>query len=355
MSSAADRSAAQHSPAALLQSAEGLLKHRDLPAARWAFDRAEAAGGDPDVCSAGRWLTAMLGGDFETAWRQSDAIRQRGAPEPHRLWQGEDLRGRRVMVRSLHGLGDAVQMMAYAPTLRSLATQVTWEVAPRLLPLARLFEGVDDVITWGDGAPAVPPVWEVQVEITELPYLFRTLEEDLPIATGYLHLPVEEVRRAAAAMGPRTQPRVGVVWASGEWNPSRNLPSDLVQALLGTAGVDFWSLQGSGQAEQAQLWPIRNALEVCGDGLLPLAATIANLDLVITPDTLQAHLAAVLGVPVWLLLQHEADWRWMVNCPDSPWYPSLRIFRQRVPGDWAGIFEQVERTLPRVLPLQQGR
>ena len=351
MSSAADRNATQTSPAALLQSAEGLLKHRDLPAARWAFDRAEAAGGDPDACSAGRWQTAMLGGDFETAWRQSDAIRERGAPEPHRLWQGEDLRGRRVIVRSLHGLGDAVQMMAHAPGLGALASHVIWEVPPRLLPLARFFEGVGDVITWGDDAPQAAPAWEVQIEITELPHLFRTLEEDLPIATGYLQLPGAEVRRAATAMGPRTQPRVGVVWACGEWNPSRNLPSDLVQALLGTSGLEFWSLQGFGQAEQAQSWPIRNALEVCGDGLVALAATIANLDLVITPDTLQAHLAAVLGVPVWLLLQHEADWRWMVNRSDSPWYSSLRIFRQRVPGDWAGVFEQVERTLPRVLAL----
>ena len=352
MNSAAKGSAAQASPESLLQSAEGLLKHRDLPAARWAFDRAETAGGDPDTCSAGRWLTAMLGGNFEMAWRQSDAIRERGAPEPHRFWQGEDIRGRRVIVRSLHGLGDAVQMMAYAPALRALASHVVWEVPPRLLALARLFECVDDVITWGEDAPRVAPAWEVQIEITELPYLFRTLEEDLPIANGYLHLPGAEVQRAAAAMGSRTQPRVGVVWACGEWNPSRNLPSDLVQRVLGTAGLAFWSLQGSGQAEQAHSWPIRNALEVCGDGLLALAATIANLDLVITPDTLQAHLAAVLGVPVWVLLQHEADWRWMVNRSDSPWYPSLRIFRQRVPGDWAGIFEQVERTLPRVLPLR---
>ena len=119
-----------------------------------------------------------------------------------------------------------------------------------------------------------------------------------------------------------------------------------------TEGVEFWNLQGAGQSDEAAAWPITNALTICGDGLVPLAATIANLDLVLTPDTLQAHLAGALGVPAWVLLQHEADWRWMTERSDSPWYPSVRLFRQQAPGDWAGVFESVERGLRRVLPMK---
>lgn len=338
-------------PETLLRRAEELLERRDLAAARRAFDRAEAAGSNPDACCAGRWMSAMLAGHFEAAWQQSDTIRARGGADPHRFWQGEDVRGKRVIVRSLHGLGDAVQALAYAPLLTSLASRVMWEVPPRLLPLAPLFVGVGEVLTWGDAAPDTPPLWDVQVEITELPYLFRTQLQDLPMATNYLRLPAAEVRRVAEAMGARTKPRVGVVWACGEWNPSRNLPLPLLESLVRTGGIEFWNLQGSGQSEEVATWPVKNALTLCGDGLVPLAATIANLDLVLTPDTLQGHLAGALGVPSWVLLQHEADWRWMTERTDSPWYPSVRLFRQRAPGDWAGVFEQVERGLRRVLPI----
>ena len=119
-------------------------------------------------------MAHMLAGNFAAAWRESDAIRQRGAPDPHRYWTGDDLRGQRVILRCLHGYGDAVQFLRYVPRLRALASHLVVEVPPAMMEIASCFDGVDDVITWGAGAPAVPPEWNAQVEVMELPYLFRT-------------------------------------------------------------------------------------------------------------------------------------------------------------------------------------
>jgi len=335
--------------ASRLECAEDMLLQRRLQEALEIFHEAEAIGAPADRCSSGRWMAAMLHGDFEAAWRESDAIRARGAPDPHRFWNGEDLRNACVIVRCLHGFGDAVQMLRYAPRLRQIAARVIFEVPPRMLPIASLFDGVAEVITWGEAAPEKLPEWDVQVEVTELPYLFRTTLDELPIGTNYLKLPDDTVRRAACAMGPAIRPRIGIVWASGEWNPERSIPLSLLEPMVRETSAEFWSLQGNVAAEDARLWIeagiVRDATAICGDGLVALSATIANLDLVITVDTLAAHLAGALGRPTWVMLQHAADWRWMTAREDCPWYPTLRLFRQPTPVDWNGTINRVREAL----------
>jgi hypothetical protein len=335
-----------------LYRAEEMLDGRRLSEACEIFHQAEAMGASPDRCGSGRWMTAMLRGDFEAAWRESDAIRMRGTPDPHRFWNGEDLRGARVMVRCLHGFGDAVQMLRYAPWLREIASRVIFEVPQRMLSLAPLFRGVDEVITWGEAAPEMPPEWDVQVEVTELPYLFRTTLDDLPITTHYLALPDATVQQTADAMGSAAKPRIGLVWASGEWNPERSIPLALFEPMICESSVEFWSLQGDVAAAEAEPWidagMVRDATAICGDGLVALAATIANLDLVITVDTLAAHLAGALGKPAWVMLQYAADWRWMTARDDTPWYPMVRLFRQPKPGDWSGTVAAVQEALSKV-------
>ena len=290
----------------------------------------------------------MLQGDFEAAWQESDAIRLRGAPDPSRFWDGEDIRGARVIVRSLHGFGDAVQMLRYAPMLQEQAAKVIFEVPPRFVELAQHFVGVEDVTTWRDGASATAPAWDIQVEVTELPYLFRTTTRDLPLADNYLQMPSDAVQRAARAMMRATtsRRRIGLVWTAGEWNKQRSIPFCLLRFLLREQAAEFWSLQGGLAAQDAAGAEIRDATAECGDGLLSLAATIANLDLVITVDTLAAHVAGALGKPVWVLLQHAADWRWMTERSDSPWYPTVRLFRQRRPSNWVSVLEEVQSALP---------
>jgi hypothetical protein len=124
------------------------LQKRDLLAAVDSFYRAERSGFEPDLCAAGRWQCYMLLGRFEQAWRESAAIEQRGKPDPHRLWDGKPFSDRRVMVRCLHGLGDAIQFIRFASPLRQYASKVIVESPRRLMPLLTRVPGVDEVCTW---------------------------------------------------------------------------------------------------------------------------------------------------------------------------------------------------------------
>lgn len=329
-----------------LTSAESYLAQRRLHRARRMFELAENAGCEPDRCAAGRWTAAMLAGDFASAWSESDVIRRRGAYDPHRFWQGEQWRGKRVLLRCLHGFGDAVQFLRYAPLLSACCAELTVECAPRAVALLRCLRGVERVISWEED----PPPWEVQMEIMELPYVFRSTVADLPIATEYVHLPQAMLDRAADALGRCDMPRVGLAWSAGEWNRSRSIPFPLLAPILTRTDCQFWNLQGG--PERAQ-WKEVAGAHLCDSpllddaGLVPLAAIIAQLDLVITVDTLAAHLAGALGVPCFLLLQYSADWRWMIGRDDSPWYPLLRLFRQSAPDEWAGAIVQASRALDR--------
>lgn len=292
----------------------------------------------------------MLLGDFERAWRESDAIRDRDAPDPNRFWNGEDVRGKDVIVRCLHGFGDAIQYLRFVPALRRVARRVIVEVPPAMVDLAHTIRGVEDVITWGADAPVIQPHWDVQIEVTELPYFFRCTLKDLPIATNYICLPHSLLLKAAAVFRKSPRPRVGLVWSAGEWNPSRSIPLEQLRPLFSHRAVDFWNLEGGTVRREwdqfAGALHLRDAPEFCADaGLLPLAAFVAQLDLVFTVDTLAAHLAGALNVPAWVMLQAGADWRWMVDRNDSPWYPSIRIFRQAWPGAWRSIIQEVDNAL----------
>lgn len=332
----------------VLADAESLLKQRRLPESLARFYRAEKWGADPDRCAAGRWMIFAMQGNLPAAWAESDAIRLRNAPDPNRLWEGEDPCGRRVILRCLHGFGDSVQFLRFAPRLRSLCSHLIVECAPRAVDLLRCLPGIDEVIPWGEMAPA----WQVQLELMELPYLLRISLDDLPTSTGYLSLPPHELHRASRAIGSCNRlhafPNIGIAWSSGDWNPSRSIPLELLAPILSRNDCQYWNLQGGPLRNQ---WRTLDHPALCDTplladcGLVPLASVIAQLDLVITVDTLSAHLAGALNTPCFLLLQHRADWRWMVDRNDSPWYPSLRLFRQAVAGQWPGLIRNLSCAL----------
>jgi hypothetical protein len=300
-------------------------------------------------------------GNLPAAWTESDAIRRRTAPDPHRLWEGENPCGRNVILRCLHGFGDSVQFLRLAPRLRSLCSHLIVECAPRAVELLRCLPGIDQVIPWGEMAPDPPPSWQVQLELMELPYLLRIRLDDLPTSIGYLRLPPHELHRASHAIGScnglRGFPNIGIVWSSGDWNPSRSIPFELLAPILSRNDCQYWNLQGGPLRDQ---WRSLNHPGLCDSplladcGLVPLAAVIAQLDLVITVDTLSAHLAGALNIPCFLLLHYRADWRWMVDRTDSPWYPSLRLFRQTFRGDWPGLVNNLDRALDRWIAARAG-
>jgi hypothetical protein len=332
----------------LLGQAEALLQERNLAAALHGFEAAEDAGADLAGCAGCRWLVHMLRDDFEAAWRESDRIRASGFPDPHRFWQGEEFAGKRLIVRCLHGFGDAVQFLRYAPALRERADRLIVEVPPALFELAAMFDGVDEVITWGERAPAQPPEWDVQMEINELPYVFRTIGSELPLSVSYLRLRRAVKQESRPVARKQESLRVGVVWGSGDWNASRSVPLDLLRGALRTPGCEFWNLQGGAQRQEwsgVQDCGQLHAAAVCESSIPHLAGLIEQLDLVVTPDTLAAHLAGALGTPAWVMLEHAADWRWQHKRSDSPWYPSLRLFRQHTPGDWQSVVTQIGEAL----------
>ena len=337
------------SAADILLQAETLLDDGYLQPALDLFHRAEALGEDPDRCAAGRWMVQMLSGDFASAWKESDAIRRRGSPDPHRYWQGADLAGKRVIVRCLHGLGDTVQFIRYAPLLEHIAASVIWEVPPALTELVPCFRGVGEVRTW----ELEPTDWDVQVEIMELPYIFRTELTELPVASNYLRLP-RTIRNTLSDSGV---PKIGIVWSAGDWNPSRSIPLESLLPVVSRSECEFWNLQGGSvrSAWSALNCPGLRDSEACANGVFSLATVISQLDLVITVDTLAAHLAGALGVPAWVMLQFAADWRWMSERIDSPWYPSLRLFRQQSPGDWDSVVASLNTALDRRLTSSQTR
>ena len=197
------------------------------------FERAEQAHYDPDSCAAGRWDCHMLSGNFELAWRESDVIAARGNPDPHRFWDGQSFADRRVLIRCLHGLGDTIQFIRYAPLIREQARTVTIEAQPTLKSLVEQARIADQVITWGEPEPD----WDQQIEINELPSVFRTTLQSIPNRIPYLvlHQPRDVARGESV--------RVGLVWGSSSYNPERSIRFQDLTRLLAVPGASFFSLQ----------------------------------------------------------------------------------------------------------------
>jgi hypothetical protein len=323
----------------LIAQAADQLRRMQISEALKLINEAELANHDPDECCAGRWTCHMLRGDFELAWRESDAISKRGKPDPHRFWDGWSLEDKRVLIRCLHGLGDTLQFIRYAPLLRKQTRALTIEAQPTLKPLLEQVNLADEVITWGE---AEPP-WDAQVEIIELPRIFRTTLETIPRNVPYIEVdgtPPLELTRASSHF------RVGLVWASSVYNPARSIALDQLAPLFSVPGIRFYSLQIGDEHQELRPW-LGHVTDLHDYVLTPLATarTLKGLDLVISVDTMMAHLSGAMARTVWTLLPFECDWRWMLDREDSPWYPTMRLFRQTRPDDWGSVIERVRTEL----------
>jgi hypothetical protein len=296
------------------------------------------------------WMACMRRGEFARAWEISDRVlaARRATPCWHLprheqyVWGGTPFDGRDVLVRCYHGLGDTIQFARYLPLLRARARRVTLWIQPPLIPLVGTIDPTIELVPLHDGEPGVS--YEVDLEIMELPHAFRTTLETLPHAVPYLH--VERARLPA-----RDGLRVGLVWRAGDWAEHRSIPFERLGPLVALP-VTWYVLQGwPGLAERPAGFGI-----VAGEhDVHELARVIRALDLVITVDSLAAHLAGALGVPVWTLLHASCDWRWMIDRDDSPWYPTMRLFRQRREGDWDDAVARVARALDRRITQRRVR
>ena len=300
-----------------------------------------------------RWREAMLAGDFEAAWRQTDRIelpRREAERSGHfvrqpeqLLWNGTPFTDRIVLVRCEHGLGDTIMFARYFPLLRKQARGVIVKAQPMLLRLLEGMRGVDLLLDAWTTEP--DPPHDVAIECMELAYAFRTTLETLRARMPYL--PVERLRSVAALTWPNEHKcNVGLLWAASDWDTSRSLAIADLAPLANLSGVAFHSLQQGERAAEFASAPLRiEPLSHHTRDIADAAAAMLALDLVIAVDTMATHLAGALGRPIWLLLRREADWRWMHGCDHSPWYPTMRIFRETQAGDWKSVMERVALAL----------
>ncbi len=289
------------------------------------------------------WTAAMLRGDFARAWQISDRIlAERIARNgfdhmlPRHLqviWNGCFLADKHVLIRCYHGLGDTIQFVRLAKPLHKIAREISVWVQPELMPLVARIEGVDGVLPLHDGSPDL--AYDIDIEIMELAHALRVMPETLAADVPYLHV---QKRRLPAS----ERMRVGLIWSAGDWDPRRSMHFAALGPLLELPSIEPVILQRSSARAQAAQYQIS---DLGTDDVESFAATLRALDLLIAVDTFGAHLAGAMNVPVWLLLQHDCDWRWMSDGETSPWYPSMRLFRQRTDGNWQCVIANVVREL----------
>ena len=280
-------------------------------------------------------------GNFKDGWAEYEHRFNRRGGEANRrnfsqpAWKGEDLHGKTILLHAEQGFGDTIQFVRYVSLVEARGGTIYLETHPELERLLCNLLGIGNAMARG----ALLPAFDVHCSLMSLPHRLETRLETIPADVPYLSAPAEMVAAWGERMRHDRNLRVGLVWSSNVLNKaiyaSKSVPLQDLRALGECAGVSFYSLQkGEGCKEIAAsdmaLIDWSNDLKDFCD----TAALIANLDLVISVDTAVAHLAGALGKPVWMLLWYGGDWRWLQARNDSPWYPTMRLFRQAQLGDW---------------------
>lgn len=297
----------------------------------------------------------LLQGDFARGWSEHEwrlkLPRHTAAlePIPGPRWTGAPLEGRRILLHREQGSGDTIQFARYVPLVAAAGGEVVLSVYPPLRRLLSRLPGVAETVT-----PACPPPrYDLQAMLGSLPLL---LGVTAPAAAGYLTADSGLAEDWARRLGPRLRPRVGLVWAGSpthDNDATRSIDLAELAPILAVEGVDFISLQvGERAADIAAAGlggRIRDIARELGD-YADTAAALTQIDLVVSVDTSVVHLAGALGRPCWVLLPFVPDWRWLLDRSDSPWYRSLRLFRQRRRGDWTSVVGEAAAALATEMP-----
>ena len=324
-----------------------------LPQAMESFDRAIAI--DPAFAPAYRnkGFCALLQGDFAQGlplyeWRKQlkPPIEARSYAQP--LWTGaQDIQGRTLFVYIEQGLGDTIQFYRFVSPLLARGARVILSVKDGML---RLLEGASPKVELV-GAKTVPAAFDYHSPLMSLPLALGLTVDSIPADVPYLRAEPERVARWRPRIGEKGF-KIGISWQGAQVGvTSRAIPLRCFEGLSSIPGVRLISLQKGFGTEQLAALPQVETLgedfDAGPDAFLDCAAVMASLDLVITLDSGVAHLAGALGRPVWVALKQVPDWRWFLGRGDSPWYPSMRLFRQKTDGDWAGVFADMEAQVPR--------
>jgi len=294
-------------------------------------------------------LIRLLRGEYARGWQQYEWRHKRSRTAPPRdgmpRWQGEDLHGRTILLQAEQGYGDTIQFVRYAAILKARGAKVIVACQAGLPSLIQTATGVDEVIGWD-----APCAADFYIPLLSLPGALATTMATIPAAVPYLQAPAARVavwRDKLAAPGLN----VGLVWRGNPGNSinhKKSIPLEALAPLLTTPGISWSIIQADATPEDIAALSGHGAVHARGTALTDWAETaalISALDLVISVDTGVAHLAGALGAKVWVPLSFIPDWRWLLDRPDSPWYPTARLYRQTAFGDWQTVISRVKADL----------
>jgi tetratricopeptide (TPR) repeat protein len=310
---------------------------------------------DPSYADA-HWnqaLALLTLGNLEQGWPGYDwRWKRKGFTPPvfrQPSWDGSPLEGRRILLHVEQGLGDTLQFIRYAPLVRDRGGKVLVLCPASLLQLLASCPGIAELVAQGSALPD----FDVQASLPSLPGIFRTTLATIPGQVPYLSADAVLVEQWRRELDTLSGLKIGIAWQGSPKHPKdrqRSVPLSRFEPLARLPGAQLVSLQVGAGADQVRdlggRFPLID-LGSCFDpaSFLDAAAVVTTLDLVITVDSAIAHLAGALGVPVWVLLPAPPDWRWLLERADSPWYPTMRLFRQTEPGDWDGVFDRLVNAL----------
>jgi hypothetical protein len=329
------------------------------PSKSWAdaadcFRRALAINPGHKVTLANLSRLHLLQGDFEKGWPNFEhRWALPGANQPafgQPRWDGSSFEGKTLFVYSEGGLGDSIQFLRFLHLVKQRGGVVCFGCQAPLFNLLQFNSGVDQAITTGMPLPS----FDVQLALLSLPGLFETTLDTIPKAIPYLKADPALTVHWRKVLDPQKGFTIGIVWQGSNTKKEerRLFPLTHFASLARLDGVRLVSLQVGAAAQQLATvpFPIFDSGSMFDPNSLDdAAAAVMNLDLVVTVDTATAHLAGALGVPVWVALPFVPDWRWLLDRSDTPWYPTMRLFRQSRPGDWEAVFENMAEVLGRLL------
>lgn len=311
-------------------------------------------------------LALLKAGQFDAGWKEFERrwrVEDMDPPFCKPSWNGESI-GDRILLLFAHeheGYGDTIQFCRYVGQIATDARQLILAVRPPLVRLLSRLPGVSEVIASGSQLPS----FDLQCSFMRLPYIAGTTLESIPAATPYLAADAADVAQWRQRLAGTTGLRVGLCWAGQRslspgylaWNRRRSMTLETLAPLGQIRGVRFISLQKDLPAVDATSMHGLRLQDFTADlhDFSDTAALIENLDLVISVDTAVAHLAGALGKPIWLLNPFDPCWRWLLGRDDSPWYPSLRQFRQPSPWDWHSMIGHVRDALQRLAAGDQSQ
>jgi len=324
--------------------AQTLISQGNLDEAERHLRRALALDGDSLDAHLGLARLLLLKGDLGTGWVEYEWRRRKPESKlpklPGREWDGSPIAGKTVLVYAEQGFGDVLQFCRYVPILAAQGARVIFAVPPQLRRLMQGLEGVAELIV----SFRPMPQFDFHVPLLSVPRYLGIALDKIPARVPYLRAPPSTIP-LPAPLGTRV--KVGIVWAGSPQHSNdrnRSLSLEEMLPLSAIPGVALYSLQAGPRvgdmAKVAHPALVRDLSRHLND-FADTAGVIASLDLIVCADTSVAHLAAALGRPVWVLMPFSPDWRWLIGREDTPWYPTMRMFRQTEPGRWDDVVARV--------------